>query len=283
MKRSIKQVIQAIPTSDGAGVNLSRSLGTQLLPQLDPFLMLDEFKSDDAADYIAGFPSHPHRGFETVTYMLAGSMEHKDNKGNVGKLSAGDAQWMTAARGIIHSEMPQQENGLMWGFQLWVNLPAKNKMDEARYQDISSAQIPEIELGEGNRIRVIAGESLGVVGAIQGIATAPLFLDIHLTPNQEFQQAIPKGQNAFLYIYKGEAQFGLGEEEGGGKIEAQHLAVLSDGEEINIKTSDSEVQFLLLAGTPIHEPVARHGPFVMNTQEEIQKAFTDYHSGAFTG
>ncbi len=280
--RHIIQTMNAQPTSDGAGVNLYRSLGSSRLPDLDPFLLLDEFKSDQAQDYLAGFPPHPHRGFETVTYMLAGAMRHKDSQGNTGHLRAGSVQWMTAARGIIHEEMPEQEDGLMWGFQLWVNLPAKAKMEPPRYQDIPPSDIPEAALDNGGRIRVIAGESHGVSGAVQGIATAPLYVDIRLPKHSTLTHPVPSTHNALVYVFEGEATFGPTEERR--TLQRGQLGVLSKGEDsLTIQTQDSEASLLLLAGQPLKEPIVKYGPFVMNTQEEIFQAIRDYQSGNLVG
>jgi redox-sensitive bicupin YhaK (pirin superfamily) len=268
--------VEARETSDGAGVRLKRSLGTPAVDYLEPFLLLDEFKSDDSADYIAGFPDHPHRGFETVTYMLAGSMEHKDHKGHTGALGAGSVQWMTAGRGIVHSEMPKQKDGLMWGFQLWVNLPAQDKMCEPRYQEIPPHRIPVLTLDDGTEVRVIAGRSGRVSGAVTGIATAPLYLDVKVPPESRFQQAVPPEHNAFVYVFDGEGK--VGEEKG---LAAGHLAVCEDGDAIGVETTASHMRLLLLAAEPLVEPVARFGPFVMNTQEELIQAVRDFQTGSF--
>ncbi|MCX4247666.1 pirin family protein [Paraliomyxa miuraensis] len=275
--RSIATVAKGIRTSDGAGVRLLRSLGTPQVPLVDPFLMLDEFRSDDPNDYIAGFPPHPHRGFETVTYMLAGSMEHKDSVGNTGRLRAGSVQWMTAARGIIHSEMPKQVDGLMWGFQLWVNLPAKDKLSDPRYQDIDPGEIPERALEGGGTVRVIAGRYGDLVGPVGGVATEPLMLDVGLRAGGTLDVAIAAGHNGFAYVFEGRAR--LGDHEA--PIERGHLAVLDrEGDGLRIAAAGDEgTRVLLVAGKPIGEPVARHGPFVMNTRAELEQAFRDYQSG----
>ncbi|NOT56949.1 MAG: pirin family protein [Deltaproteobacteria bacterium] len=278
-ERSVVRVIQAQPTSDGAGVKLARSLGTPTLDYLDPFLMLDEFKSDTGTDYIAGFPDHPHRGFETVTYMLAGAMRHRDHKGNEGNLCPGSIQWMTAGRGIIHSEMPQQQDGLMWGFQLWVNLPAAQKMTAPRYQDIPPEAVPEVVLENGVHIRVLVGESHGVRGAVQGIATAPLYLDVRMPARASCALPVQRGHTAFCYVFEGAGTFGASTQ----NVTQQQLAVFSDGETVTVKTAETPVRFLLLAGKPLREPVARYGPFVMNTREEIVQAFEDFQRGTFLG
>jgi redox-sensitive bicupin YhaK (pirin superfamily) len=281
--RSVTRVVDAQQTSEGAGVRLRRSIGTRALDSLDPFLLLDEFKSDRADDYMAGFPDHPHRGFETVTYMLAGSMLHQDHKGNRGNLVAGSVQWMTAGKGIIHSEMPQQKDGLMWGFQLWVNLPAREKLREPRYQDIPPERIREATRPDGTRIRVIAGEADGVRGAVSGIATDPLYLDVALPPSARFQHPIPADKNAFVYVFEGEAAFGVSADEGGRSLHPGQLGVLGDGDTLEVRSGDSPVRFLLLAARPIGEPVARYGPFVMNTRAEIHQAIQDLEDGTFLG
>src|SRR6266540_1540249 len=226
-ERSVLKVFTGQPTSDGAGVRLTRIIGTPALEQLDPFLLLDEFKSDKPGDYLAGFPDHPHRGFETVTYMLAGAMHHQDHVGNQGELVPGSVQWMTAGRGIIHSEMPRQQGGLMWGFQLWVNLPAREKMTAPRYQDIPPEKIPEVALGDGVQVRVIAGEAGGVRGPVEGIATHPLYLDVRLSPRASLSHEIPAGHTAFAYVYEGRVRFARGRD-----VTAGQLAVLSDGERL---------------------------------------------------
>jgi redox-sensitive bicupin YhaK (pirin superfamily) len=276
-ERSVTRIIAAQPTSDGAGVKLARSLGSPALDYLDPFLLLDEFKSDAGTDYIAGFPDHPHRGFETVTYMLAGAMQHRDHKGNEGNLRPGSIQWMTAGRGIIHSEMPQQQDGLMWGFQLWVNLPAAEKMTAPRYQDIPPEDVPEVVLENGIKTRVLVGESHGVRGAVRGIATDPLYLDVQVPAQLSYSFPIQRGHAAFCYVFDGTGMFGASER----SVARQQLAVLSDGEAITVKTAETPVRFLLLAGKPLNEPVARYGPFVMNTREEIAQAFEDFRRGTF--
>jgi quercetin 2,3-dioxygenase len=276
-ERSVTRIVQAQPTSDGAGVKLARSLGTPALDYLDPFLMLDEFKSDAGTDYIAGFPDHPHRGFETVTYMLAGAMQHRDHKGNEGNLRPGSIQWMTAGRGIIHSEMPQQQDGLMWGFQLWVNLPAAQKMTAPRYQDIPPEDVPEVALESGVNIRVLVGESHGVRSAVQGIVTDPLYLDVRVPARTSCALPVPRGHTVFCYVFDGVGTFGASTQ----TVAKQHLAVFSDGEVVTVKTTETPVRFLLLAGKPLGEPVARYGPFVMNTKEEIVQAFEDFRRGTF--
>ena len=279
-ERSVTRVIAGQPTSDGAGVRLTRIIGTPALEQLDPFLLLDEFKSDRPDDYLAGFPDHPHRGFETVTYMLAGAIEHRDHSGNQGELTAGSVQWMTAGRGIVHSEMPRQRDGLMWGFQLWVNLPARDKMTVPRYQDIAPERIPEVKLAEGVTARVIAGEADGVRGPVEGIATQPVYLDVRMAPGAVVELPLTPGHNAFAYVYEGRVT--LGPASGAQAASAGQLAALSDGDGLRAATdADAPTRFLLLAARPLGEPIARYGPFVMNTREEILQAVEDYRSGQF--
>ncbi len=279
--RKVLKTVKALETSDGAGVKLKRSLGTRELEILDPFLLLDEFKSDVGTDYIAGFPDHPHRGFETVTYMLAGSMQHGDHKGNSGNLVAGSVQWMTAGKGIIHSEMPKQKDGLLWGFQLWVNLPAADKMCEPRYQEFPPEEIPEVEPEEGIKIRVIAGEAGGVQGVVKGIATDPLYLDVTLPARSRFEQKVAPEHNMFAYVFAGEGGFGATKSEPGQPVGVHTLAMFSRGDAVTVVTKDAAVRFLLLAARPLKEPVARSGPFVMNTREEILQAMQDFRDGTF--
>ncbi len=276
--RSVTQIVAGQPTSDGAGVRLFRVIGGPMLPELDPFLLLDEFLSDDPSDYIAGFPDHPHRGFETVTYMLAGTMRHRDNQGNSGLLTAGSVQWMTAGRGIVHSEMPEQEDGLMWGFQLWVNLPARSKMTAPRYQDIPPAQIPEVETADGIHVRVIAGEFDGVSGPINGVDAEPIYLDLALLAGQTMALPLPREHNAFLYCYDGE--IGVGGEPAT-IVSKRRLAVLSLGDKLHLTGGPDGARLLLVAGKPFGEPVAHYGPFVMNTRDEIAQAIDDLRSGRF--
>lgn len=276
--RTLKQVIHSIPTSDGAGVKLQRSIGQVASMRLDPFLMLDEFSSSNADDYIAGFPDHPHRGFETVTYMLDGHMLHRDHLGNQGDLKSGGAQWMTAGRGIIHSEMPQQESGRMRGFQLWINLPANEKMKPAGYRDIQPDEIPELTLANGGKIRVIAGIAENghqvVQGAIQGISTEPLFLDVRLPANTTFSNPVAPGHNAFIYPYEGHVE--IGPSSARRSIGPQTAGVLSAGDNIELESGAEPAAFLVLAAKPLLEPVLQYGPFVMNTREQIEQAIYDY-------
>ncbi len=281
--RQVSGLVTALETSDGAGVRLRRSIGSPELDHVDPFLLLDEFKSDDGADYIAGFPDHPHRGFETVTYMLAGAMRHGDHKGNSGELVAGSVQWMTAGRGIIHSEMPQQRDGLMWGFQLWVNLPARDKMCQPRYQNISPSDVPELEHADGTRIRVVAGESGGRQGAVSGIVTRPLYLDVAVPRATRWEHVVPAGHAAVCYVFEGRGELGVTADDAGRSVGPCQLVLLGPGEGLAVVTGDSPVRFLLLAARPLGEPVARHGPFVMNTKREIMQAIRDLEDGTFLG
>ncbi|HVJ92154.1 MAG TPA: pirin family protein [Labilithrix sp.] len=276
--RAVVRTVQAMATRDGAGVKLSRALGGPALSMLDPFLLLDEFHSDDPSDYAAGFPSHPHRGFETVTYMLEGAMEHRDSVGNSGRLGPGSAQWMTAGHGIIHSEMPKQERGLMWGFQLWVNLPRARKMMKPRYQDIAPDRIPEIER-DGARVRIVAGTALGAAGPITGIDVDPLFLDVAVTRGVRFETPLPSDHTAFVFVTEGAVRLGPSRAE----VRAGELAVLGRGDRVTVDCDALSGRMVLLAGRPLGEPVARGGPFVMNTQDEIRQAWEDYRSGTLLG
>ncbi len=277
--RTVARIVRGMPTSDGAGVALTRIIGQPALPDLDPFLLLDEFRSDKPGDYLAGFPDHPHRGFETVTYMLAGRMRHGDNRGNSGLLTAGSVQWMTAGSGIVHSEMPEQERGLMWGFQLWVNLPAADKMTPPRYQDIASERIPEVAF-DGARVRVIAGRFHDVDGPVQAVATEPLYLDVAVEAGATFETHLPLEYNAFAYVFEGSVR--LGPETARTHVERSDLAVLESGDAVVARAGDDGGRFILVAGRPLREPVARYGPIVMNTQAELVRAFEDLRSGDFT-
>jgi redox-sensitive bicupin YhaK (pirin superfamily) len=285
--RSIERVVRGQPTSDGAGVKLTRVLTQPLQQRLDPFLMLDAFGSDSADDYIGGFPDHPHRGFETVTIMLAGRMRHRDSVGNVGLLEPGSVQWMTAGRGIIHSEMPEQEQGRMAGFQLWVNLAAQDKMSAPAYRDIAPAGVPAFTLGSGVHVRVIAGASHGVIGAVSRPHTEPLCLDITLSPGTSLDTEVPPGHNAFIYCFGGGSVQvggnGVGE---GVPLDSERMAILAnhpsaDGIRLRApSTAAAPVRVLLVAGRPLREPIVQHGPFVMNTVQEIHQAVADYQRGA---
>ena len=274
--RQVARIVRGLPTSDGAGVKLTRVIGQPALDMLDPFLMLDEFRSESGGDYIAGFPEHPHRGFETVTYMLAGRMRHGDNQGNSGLLTPGSVQWMTAGRGIVHSEMPEQDHGLMRGFQLWVNLPAKDKMSAPRYQDIAPAKIPEVEPSAGVHVRVVAGEVFDVRGPVSGVATEPLYLDVALQAGARISVPLPEQHNAFAYVFEGE-----GVRVGGESLARGELAVLSPGTAIDLAADGNAARILVVAGKPLNEPVAKYGPFVINTPEQIVQAIQDFQSGNF--
>jgi redox-sensitive bicupin YhaK (pirin superfamily) len=276
-KRTIDRLIEGIPVSEGAGVRLKRLIGTFRLPNLDPFLMLDEFCSDSAEDYGAGFPDHPHRGFQTVTYLLAGRMRHRDNQGRSGLLRSGGVQWMNAGRGIIHSEMPEQEEGLMWGFQLWVNLPAHEKMSEPAYQEFDPEQIPESRPDRGVSVKVIAGRTEdGTEGAVRNIVTQPLFLDVVLHESDaRFTQSLPGEHTAFLYVYDGEVTVD------NRLIREGQLVLLSQGPAVEVQNGPANAGFLLVAGAPIREPIVQRGPFVMTTRQEVQQAFEDYLNGRF--
>ena len=280
--RAVERVIAGQPTSDGAGVKLTRVLTQPLQRRLDPFLMLDAFGTDNPQDYIGGFPDHPHRGFETVTYMIAGRMRHRDSAGHEGLLSNGGVQWMTAGRGVIHSELPEQEDGRMEGFQLWLNLAAKDKMRAPWYRDIQSAEIPEFTTAEGVKVRAIAGRSHGVDGAMQREVTDPLYLDLELPAGASFAQALPASHNAFVYVYRGALTIGETE------VPVQRMAILANrgqtggGEADGVVLKASEAKrALLIAGKPLGEPIAQYGPFVMNTNDEIFQAVKDYQSGRF--
>jgi redox-sensitive bicupin YhaK (pirin superfamily) len=278
--RQVEQILPGRPANDGAGVKLLRVYSYSPELNLDPFLMLDEFATDEASDYIGGFPDHPHRGFETVTYMLDGRMLHQDHMGNRGDLGPGDVQWMTAGRGVIHSEMPQQTEGRMHGFQLWINLPSDEKMCPPAYRDIPSPTMLVVDLLDGSgTAKVIAGTySNGldpISGPLQGMTTAPLMLDVHMGAHGQFLERIASGHTAFVYVYEGEAL--VGDE----RVGARHLAVLGAGACVQVTSLEADTRFLVLAAAPIGEPVVQYGPFVMNTRAEIEQAVQDYQSGKF--
>ena len=282
--RVVRRVVKGMPTSDGAGVKLRRVIGQPQLPDLDPFLMLDEFGTDRAEDYIAGFPDHPHRGFETVTYMLDGRMRHRDNHGNEGVLVPGSVQWMTAGRGLVHSEMPEQQEGRMRGFQLWLNLPAREKMTAPKYQEFGPERIPSATPAPGVTVKVIAGQVDGTSGPIFQPATDPTYLDIALEPGAEFTQALPADYAAFLYVFEGSLQVGASAESS--LLRTHELGVLGEGGVIDLKGASvgaggKVARAILVAGRPLREPVAKYGPFVMNTREELQQAFEDFQRGRF--
>ena len=274
--RSVERVVAGTPTSDGAGVKLLRVLTQNLQRRLDPFLMLDAFGTDNPDDYIAGFPDHPHRGFETVTYMLEGRMRHRDSAGHEGLLGPGGVQWMTAGRGVIHSELPEQQEGRMEGFQLWLNLHSRDKMREPWYRDIPAGEIPEFSTAEGATVRVIAGASHGLAGAMQRETTEPLYLDLHLAPNAPFAQPLPAGHNAFVYVYRGQLAIE------GQAVAAQRMAILAntpDSDGVVLAAGPAGARALLVAGRPLGEPIAQYGPFVMNTHDEIFRAVEDFRAG----
>ena len=273
--RTVEQLLVGKATADGAGVRLTRVLGQALQRRLDPFLMLDALGSDRPDDYIAGFPDHPHRGFETVTYMIAGRMRHRDSAGHEGLLESGGVQWMTAGRGVIHSEIPEQSEGRMEGFQLWLNLPAKDKMCAPWYRDFPAAALPVFTTEEGVDVTVIAGESHGVSGAVTREATVPLYLDLSLPAGARFEQTLPAGHNAFVYVYRGEIAIA------GQVVPTQRMAILGNdpGADGVSMVATSPARALLIAGRPLNEPIAQYGPFVMNTEQEIYQALSDHRDG----
>jgi len=275
--RGIERIINGQFVMEGAGVKINRVLTGPLQRRLDPFLMLDAFASDKPGDYIAGFPEHPHRGFETITYMLKGSMRHRDSAGHEGLITDGGVQWMTAGRGVVHSEMPEQNEGLMEGFQLWLNLPASDKMVEPWYRDIPLEEVPRITLDDGVTVQVIAGSTHGVDGAVQRAHTEPLYLDLEIPEGVTFEQTIPAGHNAFVYVFRGEAVV-EGKGVGAGRMAILDNAPGADG--VRIKAV-ANTRLLVLAGRPLNEPIAQYGPFVMNTQAELQQAVEDFRAGKF--
>ena len=277
--RGVEQLVEGQRTKDGAGVRLTRVLSHDLQARLDPFLMLDAFGSDNPGDYIAGFPSHPHRGFETVTYMIAGRMRHKDSGGHEGLLQNGGVQWMTAGRGLVHSEMPEQEEGVMEGFQLWLNLPAKKKMCEPWYSDIQSAHIPEAMTPNNVLVRVIAGESHGTTGAVQREHTAPLYLDLHFPKGDgvTFEQALPPTHNAFVYVYRGALE--IMQNDKATAVPINRMGILTNEGDGVVMRARAHTRAILIAGNPLKEPIAQYGPFVMNTREELTQAVDDYRAG----
>jgi len=273
--RSVERIIQGQAVMDGAGVKINRVLTQSLQRRLDPFLMLDNFGSDQANDYIAGFPSHPHRGFETVTYMLEGRMRHKDSAGNEGLLTNGGVQWMTAGRGVIHSEMPEQEDGVMEGFQLWLNLPAKDKMRAPWYRDFNGADVPVFTTADGVKVKVIAGSSHGVAGAVQREVTEPIYIDIDIPAGATFSQSLPEGHNAFIFTYRGAVEVG---DKAVGTGRMAILANTAGADGVTIRATEAS-RLILIAGQPLNEPIAQYGPFVMNTQAEIFAAVEDFRAG----
>jgi len=274
--RKVERLVQGVATSDGAGVKLTRVLTQQLQRRLDPFLMLDAFRNENPDDYIGGFPDHPHRGFETVTYMIAGRMRHHDSAGNQGLLGPGGVQWMTTGSGLIHSELPEQQEGLMEGFQLWLNLPGRNKMIKPSYRDIPTDQVPELTTPLGVKVRVIAGTSHGVEGAVQRPDTLPIYVDVHLPAGAQFTQDIPAGHNAFAYTYRGEVTIA------GTSVPDRSMAILANDDAHQVTLSATlPSRVLIIAGQPLNEPIAQYGPFVMNTGDEIQQTLRDYRDGKF--
>ena len=278
--RTVDRIYRGQTTSDGAGVQLVRMIGQPALIDLDPFLLLDNFRSDNPRDYIAGFPPHPHRGFETVTYLLNGRMRHRDNAGNEGVIEPGGIQWMTAGRGIVHSEMPEQEEGLLSGFQLWINLPAEHKMTAPAYQEHGGDAIP-VEQRDGAEVRVVTGTtSNGTMGPVTQPLTDPLYLDVSLRAGATFDETLAAGHTAFVHVAEGSLEL-PGKDGSQETLRADELAVLDHGEQVTVRGGESGGRFLLIAGKPLNEPVARHGPFVMNTQDELRQAFADYQAGRF--
>jgi len=277
--REVKVTLKSRATMEGAGVRLKRAFG-YADPSLDPFLLLDDFHSDDPRDYLAGFPWHPHRGIETITYMLHGQLEHGDSMDNRGVIGAGDVQWMTAGSGIIHQEMPMKNpnDPVLAGFQLWANLPALHKMMNPRYRDITKEQIPEVIVNDSVRVKIICGEVKGVKGPVQDIVTDPEYLDVSIGLNSEFKRAVDSSHNIFAYVIEGEAIFDPNKEE---VVGAEHLVIFREGDEVLIQTKDKPVRFLLISGKPTREPVAWRGPIVMNTEEELRIAFNEYSKGTF--
>ena len=273
--RTVERLVAGQATSDGAGVKLTRVLTQDLQRRLDPFLMLDAFGSDKPDDYIAGFPDHPHRGFETVTYMSAGRMLHRDSAGHEGLLENGGVQWMTAGKGVIHSEIPQQEEGVMEGFQLWLNLPSRDKMAAPWYRDFANQDLPQFVSPNGVAVTLIAGTSHGVTGAVTRDGTQPLYLDLHLPAGTRFEQPLPAAHNAFVYVYRGEISIS------GQAVPTQRMAILGNGAQTDgvLLEAGSDARVLLIAGKPLNEPIAQYGPFVMNTQQEIHQAIRDFRDG----
>jgi redox-sensitive bicupin YhaK (pirin superfamily) len=292
--RSIKKIVKSKPTLEGAGVHLKRAFGFTEVPMLDPFLLLDDFHSNVPADYIQGFPWHPHRGIETITYVLHGKVEHGDSMGNKGIIGSGDIQWMTAGNGIIHQEMPKGEgDGLLWGFQLWANLPSSHKTMDPRYRDVTKHQIPEVTLDKGVKVRIISGVVKGVKGPVQDIVIDPEYLDVSIPAESSLSHPVKKGHTVFAYVVEGQGYFDVERDSCAYEVEGandfkrecllgpEHLVIFDDGDEVLITTSEKPLRFLLVSGKPIKEPVAWYGPIVMNTQEELRIAFEEYQRGTF--
>ena len=276
IERTVSEIVEPTAVTEGAGVRLRRSIATRQLDYVDPFLLFDHFGSEDPQDYLAGFPMHPHRGIETVTYLLDGSVAHRDTLGNEGVIGAGDVQWMTAGSGILHEEMPRAGRRRLDGFQIWVNLPAKLKMTRPRYQDVGAARIPERVRPDGVTIRVVAGAVDGVQGAVREIYAEPEYLDVAMPARRVFEQPVPRGHTALAYVFQGEVAFGEGR-----PVEATRLAILGDGDVVRARTGEGPGRFLLLSGKPLGEAVARYGPFVMNTPEEIRETLRELRDGTF--
>jgi redox-sensitive bicupin YhaK (pirin superfamily) len=280
-ERLIQETITPTPTSDGAGVRLRRSIATERLDHLDPFFLFDHFGSENAGDYMAGFPMHPHRGIETITYMLDGSVAHRDSLGNHGVIGAGDVQWMTAGSGILHEEMPKAGPRRLDGFQIWVNLPRKLKMTRPRYQDVPAAMIPEVVRTDGARIRVVAGEVDGTAGAVKDIFAGPSYLDVALPPGKSFEQPVARGHTALLYVFQGEVTVGGAGPSQGKPVGSPRLVILKDGDVVRVHAGAAPARFLLLSAQPLNEPYVRYGPFVMNTEEEIMHTLQELRAGTF--
>lgn len=276
--RSIDAILPSRETIEGAGVHLRRAFGNHQVPRLDPFLLLDDFRSENPADYAAGFPWHPHRGIETVTYMLDGVVEHQDSIGNRGVIGSGDVQWMTSGSGIVHQEMPKPLDGLMGGFQLWVNLPSSNKMMNPRYQEMKRASIPEVQPAKGVNVRIVCGELGGVLGPVRDIVVEPEYLDVRMSPHAVFDHPVERGHTLFTYILQGKGRFDL---ESGEVVDSESLALFSDGDRVRVEALGDTLRFLLVSGKPIREPVAWWGPIVMNTRRELEVAIEEFQSGTF--
>jgi len=296
MLRKIKKILKSKPTIEGAGVHLKRAFGYYHVPQLDPFLMLDDFHSDNPEHYLPGFPWHPHRGIETITYVLHGDVDHGDSMGHKGVISSGDVQWMTAGSGVIHQEMPKgDKKGLMWGFQLWANLPAKQKLMDPRYRDVKKNTIPEVKRKDGTAIKIICGRVDGIQGPVKDIVIEPEYLDVSVPAQTTFIHNVKSGHTVFAYVFEGEAYFDKGQDSFAYEVEGanyfdfkreclvkpESLVLYGDGDELNITTKGKSARFLLVSGKPLQEPVAWYGPIVMNTQEELKVAFEEYNNGTF--
>jgi redox-sensitive bicupin YhaK (pirin superfamily) len=276
--RKINTVFKSKPTMEGAGVRLKRVFGYHETELMDPFLLLDHFGSDNPDDYLKGFPWHPHRGIETITYMIEGKVRHEDSLGNSGTIETGDVQWMTAGSGIIHQEMPNRSNGMMMGFQLWANLPSSNKMMHPRYQDVKASQIPEVETGSGAKVRIICGKIDGTCGPVSEIVTDPEYMDVIVPAGKEFSHSVKEGHTVFAYVFEGSGYFDVDKEH---LIETDHLVLFEDGDQIIAKSGDEQLRFLLVSGMPIGEPIEWYGPIVMNNREELELAFREYREGSF--